>query len=33
VITPDELRSGGADALSKTNDAQLKAALSALAGG
>ncbi|HYU48470.1 MAG TPA: S41 family peptidase [Candidatus Limnocylindria bacterium] len=33
VITPDELRSGGADALSKANDAQLKTALSALAGG
>jgi carboxyl-terminal processing protease len=33
VITPDELRSGGADALTKANDAQLKAALTALAGG
>jgi len=33
LITPDELRSGGADAMTKANDAQLKAALSALTGG
>jgi carboxyl-terminal processing protease len=33
VITPDELRSGGADAMTKANDAQLKAALTALTGG
>jgi carboxyl-terminal processing protease len=32
VITPDELRSGGAEALAKANDAQLKTALSGLTG-
>jgi carboxyl-terminal processing protease len=33
LITPDELRSGGADAMTKANDAQLKAALAALSAG
>ncbi len=32
LITPDELRSGGADALTKANDAQLKSALTGLRG-
>jgi carboxyl-terminal processing protease len=33
LITPDELRSGGADAMTKANDTQLKAALTALTKG
>jgi carboxyl-terminal processing protease len=33
IITPDEMRSGGASALTKSDDAQLKTAVTALGGG